>query len=67
MLTFDYYAFLENESGVPAESKVQIKIHETLQNGQYSEITSDSPYAVLAVQSVNSSCTSQVGIVNTWQ
>lgn len=59
-----FFSYLENESGVPIGSKIQIKIHETLQNGQYNEITPDSPYSVLDVQNTNSSRTSQASIIN---
>lgn len=53
---------LENESEVKMGSKIQIKLHEHLQNGQLNEITSESPYSVLAILNINSPHSSQVCI-----
>lgn len=53
---------LEDESGVQTRSKIQIKIHETLPNGQYNEITPESPYSILAIQN-NTTRSSQVSII----
>ncbi|XP_029346856.1 hemicentin-1 [Acyrthosiphon pisum] len=48
-----------DESGMQAGSKIKIKIHENLKNGQYKEITSESPYSVLTIQNINTSRSSQ--------
>lgn len=54
---------LENESEVKMGSKIQLKIYEHLQNEQFNEITSESPYSVLAILNINPPYSSQVGIV----
>lgn len=54
--------FSEDESEVLIGSKVQIKIHENLQNGQCNEISSDPSYSVLTMQNKNTTRSSQVSI-----
>lgn len=56
--------FLDDEREMQTGSKIKIKIHENLNNGQYKEIASESPYSVLTIQNINTSRTSQVSIIN---
>jgi len=56
--------YLDDERGMQTGSKIKIKIHENLQNGQYKEIKTESPYSVLTMQNINTSRTSQVSIIN---
>lgn len=58
---FNILYVLEDESGIQMRSMIQIKIHETLPNGQYNEITPESPYSILEIQN-NNSRSSQVSI-----
>lgn len=60
-ITFVLYV-LEDESGVQTRSKIKIKIHETLPNGQYNEINPESPYSILSIQN-NTTRSSQVSII----
>lgn len=55
--------FLDDERGIQTGSKIKIKIHENLKNGQYKEINSESPYSVLTIQNINTSRASQVSII----
>lgn len=55
--------FLDDERGIQTGSKIKIKIHENLKNGQYKEINSESPYSVLTIQNSNTSRVSQVSII----
>lgn len=55
--------FLDDERGIQTGSKIKIKIHENLKNGQYKEINSESPYSVLTIQNINTSQASQVSII----
>ncbi|XP_060858904.1 hemicentin-1-like [Metopolophium dirhodum] len=48
-----------DEREMQTGSKIKIKIHENLKNGQYKEITSESPYSVLTIQNINTSRSSQ--------
>jgi len=56
--------FLDDERGMQTGSKIKIKIHENLKNGQYKDTTSESPYSVLTMQNINTSRSSQVSIIN---
>jgi len=56
--------FLDDERGMQTGSKIKIKIHENLKNGQYKELTSESPYSVLTIQNINTSRSSQVSIIS---
>lgn len=56
--------FLDDERGMQTGSKIKIKIHENLTNGQYKDIASESPYSVLTIQNINTSRTSKVSIIN---
>jgi len=55
--------FLDDERRIQTGSKIKIKIHENLKNGQYKEINSESPYSVLTIQNSNTSRVSQVSII----
>lgn len=54
--------FSEVESGIPIGSKIQIKIHETVQNGQCNDIASEPSYSVLSIQNKNTSRSLQASI-----